>query len=202
MLNRYMSEPRWTTAQEIEADRHCAAVERELEGHLFGAKITPVPMTEVAAVGREGMVTTSLPVASVISLNGAPITTGDDGPVLPEGYSLRSHRLWLASTTTDAWTFGVPWFESRPSPYSGAPYYTGYSVTVQYLGGWGAEPALVEAILRKAARRMSGRHADTVVLTGLNAQPANAPANGESPNFTEDDLKALGPYRNLGWGGT
>lgn len=200
MLHRYMSEPRWTTAQESEAERHCAGVERELEGHLYGARITPLPVNEVVPVTREGMVATSLPIASIASINGLAVVTDQDGPTLPDGYSLRDHRLWLASTTADAWAFGVPWFD-RQRGYSGAPFYTGYSVALQYMGGWGAEPALVEAILRKAARRMAGRHADTVVLTGLNAQPANAPPN-EPPHFTEDDLKALGPYRNLGWAGT
>ena len=203
MLHRHMSEPSWTTAQETEADRLVVAVEQELSARLYGAPITPVPRSEVVTVSREGLVATSLPIATLTSLNGLAITTD---PVtglptnLPSGYSLRGHRLWQDTAAGLPLAFGVPWFDSARAAYSDYPYYTGYSVAVQYLGGWGAEPTLVEAILRKAAARMSGRHSDTVAITGLNAQPANTSPQ-LSPDFTDADMKALDRYRSLGWGG-
>lgn len=202
MLRQHMSEPQWTTGQQAEADRLVDAVERELSAALYGAPITPVPRSEVARVTREGMVATSLPIATLTSLNGVAIVTDDTGPILPGGYSYRDHRLWQDDATlAAAGAYGVPWWGGPgETTFSSAPYYTGYSVAVQYLGGWGPEPALVEAILRKAALRMSGRHADTVVITGLNSAPANQ-ASRESPNFTEDDMRSLGRYRALGWGG-
>lgn len=203
MLHRHMSEPRWTPAQEDEAERLCAAVERELSAALYGAQITPVPRNEVVGVTREGMVDTSMPIASITSLNGVSITSTDDGPVLPTGWALRDHRLWVPATG-DPYALGVPSYLRRPvavGPYSGsAPFYTGLTVALQYLGGWGAEPTLVEAILRKAKIRMRGAHSDTVVISGLNAQAPNA-STQESPYFTDDDMRALGRYRNLGWGG-
>lgn len=205
MLHRHMSEPRWTPAQEAEADRVVQAVERDLSAALYGAPITPVPRNEVVSVTREGMVSTSLPVAQLVSLNGSTIVTDPTtgAPTnLPAGYSLRDHWLWQSFAAGESWggAFGVPWWNAPAGPtYTGAPYYTGYSVAVTYLGGWGAEPALVEAILRKAAVRMSGRHADTMVITGLNAQPANQ-ASRETPDFTDQDMKSLGRFRNLGWG--
>lgn len=199
MLHRHMSEPRWTAAQEAEAERLVDAVERELSAALYGAQITPVPRNEVVGVTREGMVATSLPVATIISLDGVAIATTEDGPVLPAEWLLRDHRLWsLAVAGGPVQLYGLPW--SRDVGYTGGPFYTGATVALQYMGGWGSEPTLVEAILRKAHIRMSGAHSDTVAVTGLNAQPANQQTR-ESPYFTDDDMKSLGRFRALGWGG-
>lgn len=205
MLHRHMSEPRWTNAQEAEAERVVEAVERDLAAALYGAQITPVARTEVVPVTREGMAATSLPVDSIQSLNGVPIVTTDDVPALPEGWTLRDHRLWTPPTAVPlqlgAQLVVSPWDDRYGyDAYSGGPFYTGLTVAVAYMGGWGGEPAIVGAILEKAAIRMSGRHADTVVITGLNAQAANRAPNA-SPNFTEDDMRSLGRFRALGWGG-
>lgn len=203
MLNLHMSSPQWTAAQAAEAERVGNAVERELSAALYGAPITPVPRSEVVTVTREGMVATSLPVARLDSLNGLTIVTDPTtgAPTnLPAGYTLRDHRLWQ-DLTAGAGAFGVPWWGGPGEvSFASGPYYTGYSVALTYLGGWGPEPALVEAILRKAAVRMSGRHADTVVISGLNAQPSNRQPR-ESPNFTDEDMRSLGRFRALGWGG-
>lgn len=211
MLRDYMSSPEWTAAQEVEADRVVRAVEADLSAALYGAPITPVPRNEVVTVTREGMVASSLPIARLISVNGLAIITDPDTGLptnLPTGYSLRDHYLWqnLAVGDTSAWAFGVPWFDSArrvdlDRGFGGGPYYTGYSVALAYEGGWGAEPALVAAILRKAAVRMSGQHSDTMVTSGLNAAAPDTTAGRESPNFTDDDMKSLGRFRSLGWGG-
>ena len=199
MLHRYMSEPRWTSAQEQESDRHVAAVERELEGALYGATISPVEMVESVTVSPKGRVDTSLPVLAVRSLDGVELPDG----TLPAGWVLRNHRLsvpttpgFVAATVTTPW-LGSIGYGSGYGAVPAASYEVPY--VLRYQGGWGAEPALVEAILRKAARRMSGQHADTIVVTGLTAQPSGSPAASESPNFTEDDLRPLGRYRALGW---
>lgn len=200
MLHRAMSEPKWTTAQQAEAERLVDAVERELSAALYGAPITPVPRNEVVGVSREGMVSTALPVAAVVSLNGVAVDAAPEGgvQVLPTGYTLRNHYLWRDDVSSGARTYDLQWLYEYRQPAGSALPYTGLSVAVQYLGGWGAEPSLVEAILRKAKIRMSGAHSDTVVITGLNSAPANGQPR-ESPNFGDDDMKALGRFRALGW---
>lgn len=200
MLHRYMSEPTWTSAQEAEADRLCAAVEAELEGALYGARISPVELVETAPITREGLVQTALPVIRVLELDGAALP---EGTPLPPDYQLRptkpgcGGRLFHVAVTSGvagALEVGWPWV----APLAVLPPYTGGVVRVSYLGGWGPAPQLVEAILRKAATRMGNRHGDTVVTNGLSAT-ATPPRPPE--NFTTEDLAALGPYRNLGWGG-
>lgn len=193
MLHRHMSEPRWTHAQEQEADRVCQAVEDDLAAALFGAVITPVERIESAPIDRDGLVDTQLPVHSVLELDGAPVAEG--GP-LPEGYDLRKGRLYMTSGlsgSAGALAVGWPWI----APVDLVPPYTGGVLRIRYMGGWGPDPALVEAILRKAAARMGNRHADTMVISGLNATP---PPTSTPTVWTEDELKPLGRFRNLGWG--
>lgn len=197
-----MSEPQWTTGQEMEADRLVTGVESELAAALFGAVISPVPRTETAPITREGLVQTSLPVIRVTELDGATLADGDP---LPPEYQLRNAactgcggRLFhtAASGVTGALEVGWPWV----APLDLLPPYTGGVVRLSYVAGWGPVPGLVEAILRKAAARMSGRHADTVVTNGLTATPpAPSPPPATGP-FSADELAPLGPYRNLGWG--
>lgn len=194
MLHRHMSEPRWTPAQEQEADRTCEAVERDLEAALFGAVITPQLRVEAAPIDRDGRIDTQLPVHTVLELDGAPVA---EGAPLPEGYDLRQGWLYLTSPTVlgsaGALAVGWPWV----APVDLVPAYTGGVLHIRYMGGWGPEPALVEAILNKAAVRMSGRHADTVVLSGLNATPS---PSSQPRHWTEQDLAPLARFRNLGWG--
>jgi hypothetical protein len=72
-------------------------------------------------------------------------------------------------------------------PYSG-------SVHLEYMAGWGAEPALVLAILRKAHTIMDNRHDDTVTVRGLDAQD---PPKLSPETWSADELAALGTYRRL-----
>lgn len=192
-LHRYMSEPHWTAAQESEADRLCEAVEADLEAALFGMHITPVERIETAPLTREGLVDTAHPVHQVLELDGASLDPDDP---LPEDYELRAGRLFHRPVggVEGALASGWPWTPPLPTV---VPPYPGGVVRIRYMAGWGDHPSLVDAILHKAADRMTRRHADVVTTTGLATQAPTAPPPQE---FTPAELAPLGRFRNLGWG--
>lgn len=195
-LHRYMSEPRWSTAQEQTADEILAGVESDLEGALYGAVITPQLRIETARITPEGLVQTSLPVHRVLALDGVVLAASDladpqtDLP-LPTDYTLVNHRLRHAVSAVDrSLAAGWPFIAPALSASAGV-------VPIRYMGGWGKVPALADAIKRKAAARMGNRHADTMGVTGVTAASPKTVAAVEE--FTDADLRSLGRFRNLGW---
>jgi len=193
MLHRYMSEPAWTPAQEQEADRVCAAVESELEGALGATRITPVDWTETVPVTRDGVLDTTYPVLAVLGIGGVEIAEGDP---LPDGYVLREGHLVMTDTAGALDPLGALGWTTRTGTPPPDPPYTGAWVALHYRAGWGEHPALVEAILAKAAIRMGNRHADTMVISGMTAAP---PPPAPSRGFTLEELERLGRFRRLGW---
>lgn len=188
-LHRFMSEPQWTAAQWQEAERIARSTVHDLGSALNDAIIEPTEFDELVAVGRDGRIYTTAPVAELIAVAGQ-VTPGG---VVPDGYTLR--RRYLYRRASGALPFpglGSRWYDQRPAPLVD-------QVAVHYVGGWTDEPALREAILTKAAIRMGRRHADTMNVTGLSAQPSNPV---QPSHFTADELAPLGPYRRLAGAGT
>lgn len=199
-LRRFMSNPRWSPEQTQVAADLCAQVESSLEAALGGTRITPVPRTETANIlARTGLVDTDYPVHAVQDLDGVTVADGDP---LPDGWTLDNHRLsrGLTSGTNYPSLLTLPsvtlsGLNSWGTGISGNPYSS--IVTLTYLAGWGPEPALVNAILRKAAAFMQNRHSDVVVAVGLDAAAAPSPA---PETWTVDELSALGRFRRLAMG--
>jgi hypothetical protein len=197
-LNRFMSNPKWSPSQAETAEQVCAQVTASLEAALYRTHIEPVEVTESAPISaRSGLVDLSYPVLRVLALGDA--TLAEDDPI-PDGWTLRDHRLYriethLGSTvfaTVVAASSGLPFFRRDHGP--AAPRYNGAAL-VRYLAGWGDEPALTLAILRKAQTLMGNRHDDTVTVRALDAQ---APPKLGPEIWTEEELAPLGVYRRLG----
>lgn len=197
-----MSNPAWNEAQAADADRTLAAVEADLEAALFGARITPVRRTEAARITRDGRVDTSLPVSTILSFDGAAPPAelpADELPRwAPPGYEKRDGYLWQLAPGGAAAALAVGWPWIPGEPVYALPPYSDLVVPITYLGGWGSQPALVDAIIAKARDRLTGVHADVVRTAGLAARDA-VPA--KPYHFTADELAALSRFRNLGWAG-
>ena len=206
-LHRYMSSPNWSAAQRETAEGICEAVESDLCAALYGAVITPQQRDESVDTADDGRILTSLPIYRLLSLGGAVLVPDveqdpDLDLPLPAGYALKGG--WLRSTTMAAAydSPGVrrePW---HPSSFVAAPLITALwpvsRMTISYLGGWGPDPALTDAIMRKAAARMGNRHSDAMGVVGLTAEtPSQKPA---VEHFTDDDMRSLSRFRALGWG--
>lgn len=205
-LFRFMSEPKWSASQRDTAELTMESLERGLEGALFGTYITPRPFTETARIiAATGMVDTSYPVDQVTALDGSALGEGDP---LPAGYELREHRLFRPAAAmvggSDFLTTGFAGLYA-PTPARPAGAVWAGSVSLSYMAGWGAEPALVLALLKKGATIMANRHSDTVTVRGLNAQAGAsrsvAATRSHPEDWSEEELKPLGVYRRLGAGG-
>lgn len=185
-LNRYMSEPQWTPAQEKAVRDIIEGVTDELRGEL-NAPIVPIPYRETVGILGSGQLDTTYPVYRVTEINGAVIA--EDDP-LPGGWELSNHRLRY---------IGAP---ASPTGLSGLPFTFGDlsrrvdsvgSATVAYLAGWGNVPALRKAILEKSAAIAANRHDETITARDLDSDEPS-PLNEK---WTEADLKPLEKFRNL-----
>lgn len=187
-LNHFMSSPEWTPEQSSAAQDVLDGLESQLESRLSGAYITPRTLVEVAPVLESGQVATKQVVHSISSIGGVVIE--EDDP-LPTGWMLNTgeHRLY--------WTSTAPLFPPVSSLYPWAPSVSHVraqgSVALIYEGGWGADPGLVLAILKKAAKVMINYHDDSIIIRDTDASKP-APVQED---WTDDEIKSLGTYRNL-----
>lgn len=202
-LHRFMSEPRWSAAQAEVADLLCEAVETTLEDALCATFISPRPWVETARILTDGgLVDTGYPVHRVTRIDDGP--TIAEGDPLPDGWRFAAHHLYRTSTGLGGATTTVTPESGLLYPFAGVtalgsvtPRYDG-AVHLAYDAGWGAQPTLVLAILRKAQVLMANRHDDTMTARGLDA--TKPPKLGEE-TWTKDELAQLGRYRRLGIGG-
>lgn len=190
-LNDFMSSPEWTVEQRDAVQDVLDGLESSLESSLFGAWITPRPTAEVASILRSGLVATRQPVHTVKKVDGVVVDADHPlaAPWVVSGNRLRN-LLTGVSAPALAFDLSAPnmWPASRPSSGSVIGH-----VTVEYDGGWGADPALVLAILRKARNWARNWLEDTVRIRDADSE--QAPPLLEE--WTEPELKALGRYRNL-----
>lgn len=189
-VNRYLSDPFWTENQWTEAETLCVEKEDELAGRLV-SPITPIPFSEVAAVLDSGLVATTYPVVTVTAFLGDPVD--EDNP-LPEGWALINHRVRNTAnapalgtlTSSTFWTLS----NGAASRIQG-----GGRVNIDYQAGWGAAPALANAVLRKVAAIMKNRHDDTLITDDAgSASGKQTPTVREE--WTDNELATLGVYRN------
>lgn len=190
-LNDYMSSPEWTPEQVSAVEDVLAGLERELEGALFGAWITPRPTFEVAPILRSGLVATTQVVHAVTAING---TTVDGTHPLAPPWVVRDHRL--RTMTPGAVPVLTPFSLSAPTAWdagrAGATDAVG-SVSVEYEGGWGADPAIVLAILRKASNWALNWTEDSIRIRetdGTTPPPL-------TEEWTAEELAGLSAYRNI-----
>jgi hypothetical protein len=126
-------------------------------------------------------------VHKVVSIDGAALAEEDP---LPDGWLLQPKQKRLYRVTSSPPTLTL---SSIGLATALAHVRSIGSVNLIYEGGWGAEPSIVLAILKKAAAIMRNWHDDTVSTRGTDA---SRPAPAEE-NWTEEEIKALGRYRNL-----
>lgn len=188
-LNNFMSSPQWTGDQEKGVEDILAGLERTLESSLYNAFITPRPCVEDAPILKSGLVATRQRVQSITMLDGTTIPEGDP---LPSGWVIdarfRLRRIGSIPLLT-------PLSISSYSPFANPMDHvrsTGW-VSLTYLGGWGDDPGLALAIMKKAADITRNMHDDTLTTSGTDgSQPARVPQE-----WTDDEIAALGTYRNL-----
>lgn len=201
-LNSFLSNPQWSPEQEAEADQLCAEIEESLAAALYHTKITPEPFTEQAPVLGSGLVALRYPCDAILSIEGQPIPP--ENVPLPDPYRLFEHRLWRGRPST-GWRQpvlggcgGGGGFYSTGSLLGGGGGGGGGSVIeVSYMAGWGAQPALVKAILQKAKTIFLNNNDDTMSARGTDAQ---APPPISPEIWSEDELAALGVFRRLSGG--
>lgn len=185
-LNDHLSNPQWSDGQWRDAEETLAEVESGLEAALFATYITPRTYREVVPILRSGMLDTAYPVFEVSSVGDLPEGT------LPDGWVVQDHRIYAALS---AWgsCAGVAFVSQVPANRVGMTDAIGQSV-VTYQAGWGAVPALVGAIKRKAGRIMANRHDDSVVMRNLDA---TRPVPLTPEDWTPEELAPLGAFRRL-----
>lgn len=180
-LRKYLSEPEWSAAQLQTAQSVLDGLESQLESRLFDAPISPrAPVTETAYVTpRSGIVMTEFPVNAVSVLDDVEIAEGDP---LPSGYVLRGGYLRIKPDPAPSYL----------TPYPGNRGMA--AVTLTYVPGWGKVPGLFQAIVEKAGTIMTFYHDDTMIARATDGQklPQLPPRN-----WTDDEVKSLGTYRNL-----
>lgn len=186
-INDFLSNPQWNPAQWQECATLCEQKEALLADRL-NTKITPEPWTEEAPLLSTGLVGTTYPVYQVTRLNGADIPTGDP---LPDGWLVQNHRLRRPPSTTFGLTggFTLGGLSGLPARVENVGV-----VSLSYLAGFGAVPSLVASIVERVAAVMVNRHDDSVTVTEDGQARARAPLSEE---WTDDDIAALGIYRNL-----
>lgn len=176
----------WNAQQKLHAEKILDAVESDLEGRLYRTKISPgPPRNELAPILRSGQVATRYPVYSVSKINTATVAVDRDNPTfedwtLDEGI-LRYGGLNAPPSNSYLWGGG----RAAHTDHIG-------TVALTYRPGWGKVPALWLAILKKAHAIMSNTQDDSLQVR--NTDGSRLPPVVE---WTEEDLAALGVYRNL-----
>lgn len=191
-LNDFMSSPEWTVPQQNAVQDVLDGLEGTLESLLFGAWITPRPTAEVAPILRSGLVAARQPVHAVTRIDGVAV---DEDHPLAAPWTLVRHRLHNATAGVSAPALS-PFTLSDPLPWGSARSRDSSPigrVTLEYLGGWGDEPAIALAILRKARNWARNWLEDTVRIRDADSE--QAPPLAEE--WTETELDALSVYRNL-----
>jgi hypothetical protein len=192
-VNRYLSEPFWTESQWAEAEALCVEKEDELAARLI-TPITPITFEEVATVLDSGLVATTYPVVAVTTFLGEPV---DEDHPLPEGWALINSRVRLRPANAVLPVLGALGMTSFWQVSFGAAsrIQGGGQVNIAYQAGWGAVPALVNAILRKVAAIMKNRHDDTLIT-----DDAGSATGKQTPTvveeWTDTELMTLGIFRN------
>jgi hypothetical protein len=198
-VNRYLSEPFWTESQWAEAETLCVEKEDELAARLV-TPITPVPYEETATVLDSGLVATTYPVVTVTSFLGEPV---DDTHPLPQGWGLINGRVRLRPADAVIPVLGTLGMTSfwQVSLGAASRIQGNSAVNIGYQAGWGAVPALVNAILRKVAAIMKNRHDDTLLT-----DDAGSATGKQTPTVVEEwtdaELMTLSIFRNprgLAW---
>lgn len=192
-LNNYMNSPRWTEEQREAVADILDGVEGELEGCLSGAYLTPRLMFETAPILTSGLLATRQPVVSVLDIDGVTV---DEAHPLQLPWVLTEHRL--RNTSVTGYPPGILTLPSTSDAWGAANISRVENVgqaTVRYMGGWGAEPALIRAILKKSASITRNRFDDSIAVNGTDNENASRP---ERETWTADELKPLGIFRNIG----
>ena len=160
-VRAHLSGPAWNDAQRADCQRLIDGRQARLQGWLR-VPIDPVEITEQAPVDRRsGLVMTTYPIHTLLSVNGDAVADGDPPP---SPYALRENWLYDTSQVTRAWGY-------MSAPYTlteGAGYPNWASV--HYLGGWGAVDDLVSALLDKVGNCMLNRHDDTLIARNLDTE--------------------------------
>lgn len=185
-VNDYLSNPPWSPAQRSACALLIDERQEQLRGYLQ-VPIDPVRRTERVPILPSGLIATTAPVHTLLSINGvAPVED-----VLPEGYYWRDQdNGWLATTTADqfiAATSALDLLAGVSGPYR---------AMMDYMAGWGDKADLVGGIIRKVAAVMINRHDDTVTAAQLDAE--NPPQIKEE--FTEQELRMFNARRRIAGG--
>lgn len=183
-LNSFMSNPQWTQGQKAGIQDVLDGLERDLESALCGAYITPRTLIETAPILFSGQVATKQVVYKVLSIDGTELDADDP---LPTGWYLHpGHKrlYWDITSLPSSFLLSSP---AAPGVRSIG------TVRLTYEGGWGADPGLVGAIMRKASAIVFNLHDDSLRTRGTDG---SRPLPMET-DWTEAELAALGSYRNL-----
>lgn len=185
-VNDYLSNPPWSAAQRNACTLLIAGCQEQLANYLL-VPIDLVERTETVPILRSGLLATSAPVNTVLTIDGvAPV-----GDVLPAGYFWRDKdRGWLATTPLDQIVVSATALDllTGVTPLS--------RVVVAYLAGWGAKADLTGGIIRKVAAVMHNRHDDTVTAHQVDAE--NPPPIKEE--FTDQELRLFNARRRISGG--
>ena len=192
-LNRFLSSPAWRDNQYEEADELLEEMEQEL-GNALGTFITPVRYTETVTVLQTGLLATAHPVSVVNSLDGVTVTAN----ALPASWMLlpppESRLRWTDPGTFPPMTPPIFDLMTGWSPIGKVPRVAGVgAMAIDYLAGWGNQPALRKALLVKAGIVFQNRHDDTVIARNLDAQQ---PPPLPTETWTAAELAPLQVYRN------
>lgn len=202
-FHRAMSSPPWNDERKQAASELLGRLESALADALMGTIITPEPFAEtVPTSARTGQLLTSYPVYRPLRIDGVEIDEAEQNPALPAGWRHFRKRLFAHTNATavpGASVLGTRLATDSllgmgSGPFAApAPAYGDRRVHVEYLAGWGDEPALVQAIIGKAKKIMDNDHSDSITTRDTGG---NAPSR-EPEEWTPAELAPLGRFRGL-----
>lgn len=186
-LHQWMSEPEWSPAQKKDAAIRLMTLEGQLEDALYDAPISPRhERTETVPVGDSGTLFTKYPVFSVSEVDGSPLVLDAEHPESGSWHLEKGHVFVDLDTYSTTLPHRMTGVVAHTRSHS--------SVRLRYRPGWGRQPALVGAILKKAADAMINAHDDTMIARGTDSTKPPPPPPSQ---WTQEDLLPLGVYRNL-----